>query len=69
MVDKISDEIPNISRPQKIMVVGCEKFSARMISHLSKDGHILKVVEQSSDRFNFLPQETKLKYILTSIYI
>lgn len=57
MVDNISDEIPNISRPQKIMVVGCEKFSARIINHLSKDGHVLKVVEQSSDRFNFLPQE------------
>ena len=57
MVDNISDEIPNISRPQKIMVVGCEKFSARTINHLSKDGHVLKVVEQSSDRFNLLPQE------------
>ena len=57
MVDNISGEIPSISRPQKIMVVGCEKFSARIISHLSRDGHVLKVVEQSSDRFNLLPQE------------
>ena len=57
MVDNISDEIPNISRHQKIMVVGCEKFSARIINDLSKDGHVLKVVEQSLDLFNLLPQE------------
>ncbi len=57
MINNISDEISNISKPQKIIVVGCGKFSTIIINNLSKDGHVIKVIDKSLDVFKQIPKD------------
>ena len=54
MINDSSEDLTQIAKPQKILVVGGGKLGSKLVTDLSKDVHVLTVVENSLEKFSDL---------------
>jgi len=54
MIKDSSEDLNQIAKPQKILIVGAGKLGSKLVTDLSKDGHVVRVVENSLEKFSEL---------------